>query len=398
MKTEQDNFSKLIERAKTAKLTERERAAIFLTVDAYVKSHPLSAESGNFREKYRKFIAVKSPFSIPFLTDGIRPLVSAWHIHSARSLVAVFVVAVVIIGSGTSFAAQGSLPGDFLYPVRVNFNEEIKAVFLSDIRRPVYEIERLKTRVEEAKTLIAQDRMSDDIRNKIAVKVNSHISNVKKEVDGLTKNGDLKTAFEISNVLETSLKESESAISEELVGKEDAVEKELSSVKDIIRESREILTIARENAEEQILVQQTDDDSIKTIAEAKRQSVRKELDEINKEILTRREQATLTQDADSTAGFIVSEYDGVVSINVQEPSRGFDTELIQKLLAQGENLFDLGDEKLNASDFNAAFSFFSDALDVTAVIEMEMDSVTEDFNDEIDKIISDLEFGEQGII
>ena len=173
----QDIFLKIAEKAKSAKLTERERETLFLTVDTYVGSN-----------KSQSSRPIKSPFAM----GGVLPFVSSWHAHGTR--MAIVVLMLVIFGAGgTSLAAQNSLPGDFFYPIRVNVNEEIRAIFLSSSARSEYEVERAKKRVEEAKELVVQNRMSPEIQDKIATRLNSHIARVQRDIDDLTQKGELKT-------------------------------------------------------------------------------------------------------------------------------------------------------------------------------------------------------------
>ena len=44
---------------------------------------------------------------------------------SLRSVVALSLVLVVLVGSGTAVAAQAALPGELLYTVKVNVNERV---------------------------------------------------------------------------------------------------------------------------------------------------------------------------------------------------------------------------------------------------------------------------------
>lgn len=50
--------------------------------------------------------------------------ISIINIFKKMPVFAAILVA-ALLGGGTSFAAQGTLPGDLLYPVKVGFNERI---------------------------------------------------------------------------------------------------------------------------------------------------------------------------------------------------------------------------------------------------------------------------------
>ncbi len=64
---------------------------------------------------------------------------------------------VALLGGGTSFAAQGALPGDALYPVKVGINEEVRASLTFGAQaKAEWETERLSRRLEEKAALAAR--------------------------------------------------------------------------------------------------------------------------------------------------------------------------------------------------------------------------------------------------
>ncbi len=68
---------------------------------------------------------------------------------------------VALLGGGTSFAAQGALPGDVLYPVKVNVNEEVRAALtFSSEGKTELNAERAAVRLDEAEKLAAQNRLT----------------------------------------------------------------------------------------------------------------------------------------------------------------------------------------------------------------------------------------------
>jgi hypothetical protein len=229
MKTDKDIFSKLVEKAKTNSLTEREQRALFLAVDTFVENNPIyikenAAENATDHSGKRVGQAAGAPsftrpqrsIPSPFMSgfgDRFQSLVSSWHIHSFKTVIAVFVIMIFGVG-GSSLAARGSLPGNFLYPVKVNINEGIKTAVLSGPARTAYEVERVKIRIEEAKQLVVQDKFTPRVQEQLATRITSHVENVQKDITTLAKKGDLKVAFEISSDLEHSLEESQASVAE----------------------------------------------------------------------------------------------------------------------------------------------------------------------------------------
>ncbi len=363
-KDNKDIFYKIIEKSKEIGLTEREKISLFKVVDAYVEKNPiqiLEANPATAPSKSRGKIGATDPVKAAGDTDGaVGPLgasvvspffgsfMAHWNMYGVRAGMAMLIL--FFIGSGTSLAAKNSLPGDFLYPIRVNVNEEVKAAFLSGPERSEYEVKRVKSRVEEAKTLAEQNQLTEEIKNKISVQLNTHVVKVKKDLAELNRKGEFKSAFEISRDLEESFDGAtiDTAVAKKLNEDEQDGEnteiKELAAiedVRDIVAESYEASVAARQNAENQILAQDTDDDDAQTIATAKYETVKKSLDLIDK--------------APSAAVY------GLIDSNLNERVK----------VARG--LFEKGEEMLEAEEYNNAFLVLNEAYTITLLIQQEMD-------------------------
>ena len=86
---------------------------------------------------------------------------SSYVFLSPRYLVPLFVVLVVFIGGGTTSAAQGALPGDLLYPVKVSINEKVEvALAPTPAAKAEVQVRLAERRVEEAQKLSSQGRLN----------------------------------------------------------------------------------------------------------------------------------------------------------------------------------------------------------------------------------------------
>ncbi|MBY0538720.1 hypothetical protein K2P47_04990 [Patescibacteria group bacterium] len=78
----------------------------------------------------------------------------------------------VMIGGGTSLAAQGSMPGDFLYPVKIGFNENIReALAVSVDSEAKLQANLLEERLEEAQKLQAEGRLTTELSATMATNI-----------------------------------------------------------------------------------------------------------------------------------------------------------------------------------------------------------------------------------
>ena len=73
------------------------------------------------------------------------------------------IVLVVLAGGGTTFAAEGSLPGDLLYPLKVNITERVEtALALSPKAKVVVNTKLAQRRIAEVQVLAARGVLDTD--------------------------------------------------------------------------------------------------------------------------------------------------------------------------------------------------------------------------------------------
>ncbi len=114
-------------------------------------------------------------FGVPTVAPHTSPYFHfSFQFFSTRVLAPLAVV--FLISSGTTYAAEGALPGDTLYPVKVYVNE---SVVLSLARTPEAKAEAhaslAERRVEEAQALAAEGRLDATTTEALAVEVEAHV-------------------------------------------------------------------------------------------------------------------------------------------------------------------------------------------------------------------------------
>lgn len=94
--------------------------------------------------------------------------------HGLRSVLAGLLL-FVLVGSGTASAAQGSLPGDLLYPVKVSINEKVEAALAPSVAAKAEVAARqAERRVEEAQELAAQGRLDEKTADALTESFDAH--------------------------------------------------------------------------------------------------------------------------------------------------------------------------------------------------------------------------------
>jgi hypothetical protein len=101
----------------------------------------------------------------------------------------------VFVSVGTSFAAQGAVPGDFLYPVKTEVNENIRgAVAIGANAEARLQADLLAERLEEAEKLHAEGKLQADT----AVMVANNIRTQSNATNAAIAKSDSKVALDVN--------------------------------------------------------------------------------------------------------------------------------------------------------------------------------------------------------
>ena len=117
---------------------------------------------------------------------------------------AIILIFALVAGGGTSFAAEHALPGDVLYPVKIEFNEQVRGlVSFSNEARAEWDVWRAERRLEEATELAVHGELNAEVRAEIE---NSFKSHSDKAQERLERSDDDVKAVSVSSDFETVLR------------------------------------------------------------------------------------------------------------------------------------------------------------------------------------------------
>jgi hypothetical protein len=149
-------------------LRASEKRELLARINTYMEYHPLAEQTAPRRAHTQTGIA-----SEPFTMIRISPLF-------LRGLVSAFVVVFVV---GIPFFAENTVPGDILYPVKVQFNEELRSsLALSPYDKVAWETERLERRIAEARLLASEGKLTDEAQQQVAEAVKTHTDAAQREI------------------------------------------------------------------------------------------------------------------------------------------------------------------------------------------------------------------------
>ncbi len=183
-------FEKHFESIKNERLTDSERVLMRNDLQLFLREH-----------------APRVPLMIRFW-DYVSDALSRFDSRSPRTqFVPAALALVLIVGVGTSYAAENALPGDVLYPVKIHINENVQgSLAVSQASKAQWNTQLMTRRLEEAETLTAQDRLTAVARTDIQTQLLNTAKNFDQNVAALaiTDNGAAAVATVQSN-LEASL-------------------------------------------------------------------------------------------------------------------------------------------------------------------------------------------------
>lgn len=137
---------------------------------------------------------VPSPYGLAFL----RPLPVG-----LMGLAAIF-----LLSGGVAAAAEGSLPGDFLYPVKIHVTEAVVAYMApSDEERALWEVARTERRIQEANMILARGETQPEVLAVVEKKIDVQLGRVLREIAKLSEQGDVVIATDVGTKLEARLDE-----------------------------------------------------------------------------------------------------------------------------------------------------------------------------------------------
>ena len=129
------------------------------------------------------------------------------HLFSQkRSMPAFAILLSLIIGTGTVAAAQTSVPGDVLYPVKIYVNESVKGAFQVGVQADTrWELEQIDARLEETATLRSRGELTQEHQAQIEEQIDTHIQAIESRSEDLEVKGETQAAKEIEGSLDAYL-------------------------------------------------------------------------------------------------------------------------------------------------------------------------------------------------
>lgn len=179
-----NNLKKEIKELMKVELSKTEKDELRSDLLSYMEFHPVMEAELNRPIMYRSILEV---------------------LIINRTMPIALLIAILFSG-GVSFAAERALPGDVLYPVKVNVNEEVRGLIaLNQEGKAEWESKRAERRLEEAEKLAISGELKAEIIAKLEDNFEEHADKVEERIAKLEEKGNIEAAERLSSALEIAL-------------------------------------------------------------------------------------------------------------------------------------------------------------------------------------------------
>lgn len=265
----------------------------------------------------------------------------AWY----QPLLAALVL--IVLAGGTSYAAEGALPGDALYGIKVNINEPIQGLAAATSEEKAkWNAARATRRLEEAEILAAHNKLNDETRVQVEALFADHTNAFSKDVATLVQAAeDTPAAATVQSDFEATLRAHHAILADLIAASSSQPERQKILA---IVESR-ILSVATSRMKTDVAMSKQAPAALKAAAEARLSSAEKTLVE------TQKIRAKRKADTPRNRSFS--------ALHDVEQTLSATTQVIEN-----------GKAKLSEGKFESALSDFSTAARAAKVIEVAVDA------------------------
>lgn len=187
MNTHDTQLKDRLESLNEVRLSKSSRERLATDLKAYAVFHPVR-EAGQDRFK------MQVPFIGPVIT---------FITHPKKFMPALIITFALLAGGGTSLAAQNAVPGELLYPIKIDVNEKvISALTIGDEAEASLHAKLAKERLEEAEDLAADGKLDAELALALGTDLKAHSDQAERLSAKLEAEGDLKTSGNVRSTIE----------------------------------------------------------------------------------------------------------------------------------------------------------------------------------------------------
>ena len=180
-----------------------------------------------------------------------QPIFGYGYFWQSLRFAATGVAGVALAATGISYAAENALPGDMLYPVKIEVSERVRMwVALSEEAEAEWSVARTTRRLEELERLATGGDLNDTLGEEIVIRLEQNTEEASKAIVSLKKD-QMSIAADTSSRLESSLRVHERMLAQVAEERAD-MSSQIHIILDMVRKKAESVSEIRQEIEKEL--------------------------------------------------------------------------------------------------------------------------------------------------
>jgi hypothetical protein len=200
-------------------------------------------------------------------------------------LAGLLIAAILAMGGGTAVAAENTVPGDLLYPVKTQINEEVRsALALGDQAKAAWDNQRAERRLQEVEKLAGENKLTTSTSAMLADKFKEFSDKASARLEKLQQNGKLseEQAQQLKENFEVAVKAHDEVLSR--LEERKQVREQLKTVVDSLKAQASSTMKERLEHEWELLKDNTST-TLQTVADNRKNAAQNKIAEVEKFII-----------------------------------------------------------------------------------------------------------------
>lgn len=172
-----------------------------------LKKEQLSKQEKEIMKNGLYLFMEKNPIASPANETPSRiDFFAVFKTHHRFAFVGATLVIILLVMSGTAYAAEESLPGDLLYPIKINVTEKVRTALIKNPERlATWEAKKTERRLEEIEKITARGNFDQEKQEQLEDNLSKQAEITRTRIERLENNGSNEKADRIGASLEKSL-------------------------------------------------------------------------------------------------------------------------------------------------------------------------------------------------
>ncbi len=185
-----NNFEDILKKAKSISLTNDEKKSVKERVSLFMRAHPVRKGSES------RLLGKEQP--VPSLYGLVRSPYGLL-LRYKKTYMPIILLLALVLGGGTSYAAENALPGETLYPVKVYVNEEVRDFLaVSDKSNAEIATWLAERRLKEVEELLSEGKLTEEEAAAMEARIEKHLASFEEKIAKIEAKGGTKNGLEES--------------------------------------------------------------------------------------------------------------------------------------------------------------------------------------------------------